>query len=100
MKIFFFAMVLTILCASLAEAGPIQSACLRSERGQSAPQLCGCIQQVADMTLARADQQRAAQFFANPDQAQAVRTSPSAADGAFWQRYVNFGDAAANTCRP
>lgn len=100
MKIFFFAMVLTIICAGIAEAGPIKSACLDSNRGQSAPGLCGCIQQVADMTLQGADQRRAARFFANPDRAQQVRMSSTAADNAFWRRYVSFGDAAAQQCSP
>lgn len=81
-----------------ASAGPIESACLRSDTGNGSPALCGCIQQVANMTLAHADQRRAARFFANPQRAQDVRASTSDADNAFWDRYANFGAAATQYC--
>ncbi len=99
MKMILLAMVLTILCATLAEAGPIDRACLSSGSENASPALCGCIQQVADMTLARADQQRAAGFFVDPQKAQDVRASKSQADSAFWQRYVTFGSAAEQYCQ-
>ena len=59
-----------VLTAPLAVAGPIDSACMRSDRRASNRQTCGCIQQVADMTLSRSDQRRAAKFFADAEQAQ------------------------------
>ncbi|MBI1219761.1 MAG: hypothetical protein GC186_14560 [Rhodobacteraceae bacterium] len=98
MKMILLAFVLTILCASLVEAGPIGSACLRSGNSNASPALCGCIQRVADLTLQRADQRRAAGFFQDPDKAQEVRMSKSDDDNAFWQRYSNFGTAAAANC--
>ena len=98
MKIFLLAFVLTVLCASLAEAGPIEAACLRSGNNNASAALCGCIQRVADQTLQGADQRRAAGFFQNPDQAQDVRMSKSSDDNAFWQRYSNFGTTAAARC--
>ena len=79
-----------ILTAPLAMAGPIDSACVRSERGARNVQLCGCVQQVADRTLSRSDQRRAANFFRDPHQAQEVRMSKRDADNAFWARYKNF----------
>jgi len=87
-----------LLTAPFAVAGPIDSACVRSDRGVRSGGLCGCIQQVADMTLSRADQRRAAAFFRNPDQAQAVRASKSDADNAFWGRYKNFASTAEAYC--
>ncbi|MDO5604275.1 MAG: hypothetical protein Q4G25_03840 [Paracoccus sp. (in: a-proteobacteria)] len=87
-----------ILTAPLAMAGPIDSACVRSDRGARAPQLCGCIQQVADQTLSRADQRRAASFFRDPHQAQVVRMSKSNADNAFWARYKRFASTAEAYC--
>lgn len=84
------------LTASVATAGPIERACLGSDNGNRA--LCGCIQQVADMTLQGSDQRRAASFFNNPEKAHATWVSQSAADDAFWDRYKNFGSTAEATC--
>lgn len=99
MKTFLLAMGMTIACAALAKAGPIERACLRSVTGNGSRALCGCIQQVADMTLQTSDQRRAARFFTDPQRAQDVRASDAAADNAFWQRYTNFGSAAAQYCQ-
>lgn len=87
-----------ILTAPLAVAGPIDSACMRSDRNTRSNALCGCIQQVADMTLSRSDQRRAADFFKDPHRAQEVRTSKSNADNAFWSRYKNFASTAEAYC--
>ncbi len=99
MKMILIALALTLFCASMSEAGPIGSACMSSSRGSAQPGLCGCIQQVADQTLPSADQRRAAQFFRDPDKAQQVRMSKTDDDNAFWQRYVSFGNAAAEVCQ-
>lgn len=87
-----------VLTAPLAVAGPIDSACIRSERTASSRQLCGCIQQVADMTLSRGDQRRAAAFFKDAEAAQEVRMSKRDTDNAFWARYKNFADTAEAYC--
>ena len=87
-----------ILTTPFAMAGPIDSACVRSERAAGNAALCGCIQQVADMTLSRSDQRRAAGFFRNAQQAQDVRMSKSDADNAFWARYKNFAATAEAYC--
>lgn len=87
-----------VLTAPFAVAGPIDSACVRSDRGAGNGRLCGCIQQVANMTLSTGDQRRAAAFFRDPQQAQNVRMSKRDADNAFWGRYKNFAATAEAYC--
>ncbi|SNT74440.1 hypothetical protein [Paracoccus seriniphilus] len=88
-----------VLTAPLAMAGPIDSACVRSDRAQGNRHLCSCIQRVANKTLSRSDQRRAAAFFRDPHQAQVVRMSKSNADNAFWARYKRFASSAEAYCR-
>ncbi|WP_135449284.1 MULTISPECIES: hypothetical protein [Tabrizicola] len=78
-------------------AGPIQRACMASDRGGNRA-LCSCIQQAADMTLSGADQRRAAKFFRDPDLAHATWVSQTKADDAFWERYKTFGQTAEAYC--
>jgi hypothetical protein len=85
--------------AGMAEAGPIERACLASDRKAASRTLCGCIQQAADMTLRAGDQRRAAKFFRDPDEAQQVRMSKTDNDNEFWDRYKNFGATAEAYCR-
>ena len=82
---------------TLAIAGPIERACMASDRGGNRS-LCSCIQQAADMTLSGGDQRRAAKFFKDPDQAHATWVSQSASDDAFWDRYKQFGATAEAYC--
>jgi hypothetical protein len=84
--------------AGVASAGPIENACLKSNRSSANRSLCTCIQQVADVTLGGSDQRLAASFFKDPDKAQKVRMSQSARDDAFWARYVTFGQQAKQAC--
>lgn len=86
--------------APVVMAGPIERACLASDRRAANRDLCGCIQQVADMTLQGGDQRKAARFFADPDAAHEVRMSTSNSDNAFWDRYTAFGAAAETYCAP
>lgn len=79
-------------------AGPIERACLRSDRDAANRAVCSCIQQVADMTLTGGDQRQAAKFFADPERAQSVFLSKRASDDAFWDRYKNFGATAEAYC--
>lgn len=88
-----------VLTTSLAMAGPIDNACIRSDRARGNAPLCGCIQQVADQTLSRSDQRRAARFFRDPHKAQEARTSDSSRDSAFWSRYKKFANTASAYCR-
>lgn len=86
------------LMLTAAQAGPIERACLRSDRDAANRMICSCIQQVADMTLRNGDQRRAAKFFADPDQAHDTWMSQRESDDAFWERYKNFGATAEAYC--
>ena len=80
-------------------AGPINQACLTSDRSARSRSLCGCIQAVADRSLSGADQSRAVAFYSNPQQAQDVRQSDRANDERFWKAYRAYGDRAEQVCR-
>lgn len=92
-----FAAILPVI-SGVAQAGPIERACMASDRGAANRSLCGCIQQAADMTLTGTDQRRAAKFFKDPEVAHATWVSQSAADDAFWERYKSFGKTAEAYC--
>jgi hypothetical protein len=83
--------------STVAVAGPIEKACMASDRGGNRS-LCGCIQQAADLTLSGGDQRRAAKFFKDPDEAHATWVSQSSSDDAFWERYKSFGQTAEAYC--
>ena len=85
------------MMSSVAVAGPIERACMASDRGGNRS-LCGCIQQAADMTLSGGDQRRAAKFFKDPEAAHATWVSQSKSDDAFWDRYKSFGQTAEAYC--
>lgn len=84
--------------ASAALAGPIESACNRSDRQAANRALCRCIEQVADQVLSGSDQRRAATFFRDPDKAHKAWMSKRDADDAFWDRYKAFGAQAEAYC--
>ncbi|MCR8722998.1 hypothetical protein [Frigidibacter sp. ROC022] len=84
--------------AGVAKAGVVERACLSSDRKGASRALCGCIQQVADLTLSRSDQRLAAKFFKDPQKAQDIRQSKSSSHNDFWGKYKNFGDTAAAFC--
>jgi hypothetical protein len=98
MKAILSAAAVLAVSGSAVLAGPIQTACNRSDRAAASPSMCACIQQAADMTLRSADQRRAAKFFADPDEAHRVRFSQSDRDDAFWERYRAFGETAEAVC--
>ena len=79
-------------------AGTIERACVRSDRKAANRALCGCIQDVADLTLTGSDQKLAATFFKNPQKAQDVRQSDRRSHEIFWKRYKNFGETARAYC--
>ena len=93
-----FAAILLPVIVGMAQAGPIERACLSSDRAAGNRSLCGCIQQVADQTLGNGDQRKAAKFFRDPDLAHAVWISQSSRDDEFWDRYKAFGATAAASC--
>jgi len=95
-----------LLAAAIAGCGAhgawagrtVERACEASAQSAASPALCGCIQAVADQTLATPDQRVAASLFADPDKAQLLRTSDSVAGTAFWHRYSTFAAAAEASC--
>ena len=86
-----------VIAPTMAVAGPIDRACMASDRGGNRS-LCGCIQQAADMTLSGGDQKRAAKFFKDPEAAHSTWVSQSKSDDAFWERYKSFGQTAEAYC--
>lgn len=78
--------------------GPIQRACMASDRKQASAARCGCVQAVANRELTSADQRRGASFFANPQRAQDTRQSDNATSEAFWLRWKAYGEAAGRLC--
>jgi hypothetical protein len=87
-----------LISSAMLSAGPVEKACNRSPRDAASRNLCGCIQQVADMTLSGGDQRRAASFFKDPEKAHKVWMSKSKSDDAFWDRYKAFGSMAEAYC--
>lgn len=101
MKRSFFAAVLAVTLAPViptAASAAVESACLRSDRPQATRALCRCIGAVANQTLTRSEQRRAATFFRDPQLAQDVRMSRNERDNQFWARYRVFGEAAEQRC--
>lgn len=90
--------VLALALPGVAVAGPVQTACNRSDRDQATRSMCACIGQVADQTLRGADQRRAAAFFRDPEKAHKAWMSKRASDDAFWERYKAFGAQAEASC--
>ncbi len=84
--------------SGMAIAGPIDRACMASDRKARSFRLCTCIQQVADRTLSRGDQRMAARFFRDPQRAQDIRQSDNASHEVFWRKYRAFGETAAAMC--
>ena len=98
MKSLGLAAVFVALAAGAASAGPIERACMRSDREAANRNLCGCIQDVADATLSRRDQALAAKFFKKPAMAQEVRQSDRPSYEVFWKKYKEFGETAQTYC--
>jgi hypothetical protein len=90
--------IVTPVLAQAAYAGPVESACIRSDRRQATAALCRCIDSVAQQTLTRSEQRRAASFFRDPELAQQTRMSKRDSDNAFWARYRAFGETAEQYC--
>jgi hypothetical protein len=79
-------------------SGPINQACLASDRKARSRALCGCIQAAANQTLTGAQQRRAVAFYSNPQLAQDIRQSDSPNDERFWEAYRAYGERAERLC--
>lgn len=87
-------------CGGGRVTGDVGNACLSGGRSAASPQLCSCVQQVANQSLSGRDQARAATFFSDPQSAQDTRQSDNPNNAAFWRRYRAFSDLATQVCRP
>jgi hypothetical protein len=94
----FLALLFSGLCATTATAGPIEQACLRSDRKAVSLAACSCIQGVADFALEASDQRKVAGFFKDPERAEKARAADGKSDEAFWARYEAFGSQAEVYC--
>lgn len=93
-----FASLIVLTLTAPVQGGVIERACMSGGRSAATPNLCGCIQQVADLTLRNSEQRKAASFFRDPHKAQETRQSSRNSDRTFWQRYRAFGAAAETYC--
>lgn len=91
------ALILPVVPA-VVEAGPISSACIKSDRKAATRSLCNCLQSVANGELNRTDQRLAASFFKDPHKAQEIRQSDRRSHEKFWLRYKEYGQTAAALC--
>ena len=98
MKAVLTGLTMAVLVSGYAQAEAIERACLKSDRKEANRMLCGCIQDVANLTLSNSEQRRAAGFFADPHKAQTTRQSDSRRDEVFWGRYQSFGKYAQEYC--
>ncbi len=98
MRAFVIAAAMVVASGVAASAGPIERACLKSDRQAANRALCGCIQDAANATLSSSDQRLAAKFFQEPHMAQEIRQSDNASHEVFWKKYKNFGQTAATYC--
>ena len=87
-------------CGGSRVSGDIGEACIDAGRRDASPQLCSCVQQVADQTLSGRDQSRAVAFFDDPQLAQDTRQSDRSSDETFWDRYKAFSELATQICQP
>ena len=99
LTLLFTAYILAFPAGSAFAGTVIRDACLRAGRAAN-PEMCSCIQQVADQRLARKDQKLAATFFRDPHKAQVIRQSDRHAHEVFWTKYKQFGAAASDSCAP
>ena len=81
-----------------ASAGPMSSACMKSDRKAKSRKLCRCMQSVANKELSRSDQKLAASFFKDPQKAQDIRQSDRTSHEKFWKRYKAFGVTFSKSC--
>jgi hypothetical protein len=84
--------------AVLFASGPIFAACQRAGRKDASRAHCGCVQAVANQSLAADDQRRGAAFFDDPHLAQTVRQSDRSTDERFWAKWREYGNQAARIC--
>jgi hypothetical protein len=91
-------LILGFFTPQFSFAETLESACIRSPRAAASGLLCGCIQDVANLTLNEGDQRMAVSFFKDPQKAQDIRQSDRGTHEKFWGRYKQFTEAAGQLC--
>ncbi|MFD1343769.1 hypothetical protein [Litorisediminicola beolgyonensis] len=79
--------------------GPINTACMKSDRKARNPRLCGCVQAVANQSLSNSEQRLAVTFFKDPHRAQEIRQSDRPNHERMWRNYKAFAGRAEQLCR-
>jgi hypothetical protein len=98
MKLIFPALAVAFLAVpTLAQANPIERACMASDRDASRA-LCSCIGQAADNALSRSQMREGARWFDDPQRAQDTRQSDRARDEEMWQAWRTFSTLAQQSC--
>jgi len=92
------ASILAPVAPTIAEAGSISRACVKSDRKAANRRLCNCIERAARKTLSSSDQRLAATFFNDPHKSQEIRQSDRSSHEKFWLRYKKFGVQAQQMC--
>jgi hypothetical protein len=87
------------LCATAAQANPIERACLQSDRPAATRAVCACVGEAAERTLTSSDMRLGARFFRDPEEAQRVQLSDSPRNEEIWTRWRAFGELAEAMCR-
>lgn len=98
MKKMFLATALLLITSGSVQATVIERACLSANRDGTNRAMCGCIQDVANLTLTNKDQKLASSFFKDPQKAQDIRQSNRSSHSKFWNRYKAFGATAEAFC--
>ncbi|MCF6233332.1 MAG: hypothetical protein L3J36_09595 [Rhodobacteraceae bacterium] len=80
-------------------AGVIDRACRKADRTAASPQLCSCIQKVANSSLSFVERRKVAKWFDDPHSAQVTRQSDKRSDEDLWLRYRAFGELAQASCK-
>lgn len=91
--------LLTPVVASMAEAGPLQRACMSSDRKAKSRGMCRCLDKVAKGRLSSGEQRLAATFFKDPHKAQEIRQSDNRMHEKFWKKYKVYSGAVSRRCR-
>jgi hypothetical protein len=89
---------LALAACSSTVNGALAKACIDADRSAASPQLCSCVQRVANRTLSGSDQALAATFFEDPQLAQDTRQAGTSYTSAFWARYRAFSNTARSSC--
>ena len=91
--------ILSSIAPAMAGIGVIDRACRKADRSAASPQLCSCIQKVANVSLNRSERRKVAKWFGDPHKAQVVRQSGRSSDEVLWERYKLFGQRAQSKCK-